>query len=502
MKNHGTLLGDYAANGSESAFRELVECYFDLVYSTAVRLVNGDVHRAEDVVQMVFTDLARQAGTLSHDVMLGGWLHRRTFHVATTLQRNERRRQQRERQATEMNVPQNDPAAGFDQIAPFLDEAINELNARDRAAIVLRFFERRDLRAIGAALGSNEDAAQKCVSRAVEKLRAHFIRRGVVVSASLIASALATGTVQSAPVGLASAVTTASLAGAASKGSIGLVATLAKTLLMKKNITVIAIAVVTVAVISFFTVAEVIRARADAPATAKDIQQGLVLHYTFDQDETGGSQITDTSGKGNSGRASGVRWTPDGKNGGAYEFAADGDEIVVTNNGSLNPEKFTLSVWVQTTTADHFWRRIFDKSYSRGYALSVAGDWRQNNWNGRICLEVGPGDHSVLSRIRVSDGRWHHVAATFDGTDQLVYVDGQLQGKWHWDHPGKAGSNDFNLVIGCNRSNLSNEYGDLGTSFRGLIDEPMMWNRALSEKEIAFLYQSQSGTAASQTAAR
>jgi hypothetical protein len=46
-------------------------------------------------------------------------------------------------------------------------------------------------------------------------------------------------------------------------------------------------------------------------------------------------------------------------------------------------------------------------------------------------------------------------------------------------------------VIGCNRSNLSPKENDLGSSFRGLIAKPMMWNRALSANEVAFLYQSQ-----------
>jgi hypothetical protein len=69
-------------------------------------------------------------------------------------------------------------------------------------------------------------------------------------------------------------------------------------------------------------------------------------------------------------------------------------------------------------------------------------------------------------------------------------VDGQPQGNGlQWKKPGNVGTNDFNLVIGCNRSNLKET--DLGTSFRGLIDEPMMWNRALSPKEVAFLYESQ-----------
>jgi len=111
MTDQRTLLADYVNHGSEPAFRELVARYIDLVYSTAVRLVNGDTHRAEDVAQTVFADLARLAGTLSPKVMLGGWLHRRTWHVAITLMRSERRRQHRERQAVAMNeLP--DPSEG------------------------------------------------------------------------------------------------------------------------------------------------------------------------------------------------------------------------------------------------------------------------------------------------------------------------------------------------------------------------------------------------------
>lgn len=109
MTEHQTLLAQYATNGSEEAFGELVARYVNLVYSTAVRLVDGDTHRAEDVVQTVFADLARLAKTLSPGVMLGGWLHRRTYHVAMTLMRSERRRQNRERQAAEMPRPKESP---------------------------------------------------------------------------------------------------------------------------------------------------------------------------------------------------------------------------------------------------------------------------------------------------------------------------------------------------------------------------------------------------------
>jgi RNA polymerase sigma factor (sigma-70 family) len=495
MADQHTLLADYVANASERAFSEIVHGYIDLVYSTALRLVNGDTHRAEDVVQTVFADLARLARTLPRDVMLGGWLHRRTFHVATTIMRDERRRANRERQACEMNALQNDSDDGFEQIAPYLDEAINELNDRERAAIVLRYFERRDLRAVGAALGSNEDAAQKSVSRAVDKLRSHFERRGVVISSALIVSALAGNAVQAAPAGLASTVAAASLAGAAVAGTIGFTTTLTKIILMKKTTTIITLCALA-ALVTSIAVVKFKHAAANAPATEKSLKQGLVLHLNFDRDETLGT-VADTSGKENTGRATGVRWTPDGKKGGAYEFTADGDQVIVPNSKSLNPGHFTLSAWIKTTTGDYYWRRIFDKSYTKGFALSVAGDWKSNDYRGCVSMEIGPGTHFTITKTKVNDGQWHHVASTFNGTNEVIYLDGRMASRLKWNRPGKAGTTDFDLVIGCNRSNLDKSEDDLGMSFRGVIDEPMVWNRALSEKEIAYLYQSQNGSPAS-----
>ena len=111
-------------------------------------------------------------------------------------------------------------------------------------------------------------------------------------------------------------------------------------------------------------------------------------------------------------------------------------------------------------------------------------------------MEIGPGTHFVLTKTRVSDGQWHQVVMTFDGAEEVLYVDGKPQNRIQWQEPGEVGSTSFNLVIGCNRSNLNEE--DLGTSFRGLIDEPMVWNRALSEAEVAFLFDSQNNASAAE----
>src|SRR5262245_16403086 len=141
MTDGRQLLMQYVESGSEPAFRELVARYVDLVYSAAIRLVNGDAHRAEDITQTVFADLARIADTLSNEVMLGGWLHRHTCFFAAKFMRGERRRQNRERQAVEMNALQDPSEANLKWIAPVLDEAIDQLDAEDRTAILLRFFE-------------------------------------------------------------------------------------------------------------------------------------------------------------------------------------------------------------------------------------------------------------------------------------------------------------------------------------------------------------------------
>src|ERR1700693_454429 len=111
------LLAEYTAHGSEAAFRELVARYLDLVYSTALRLVNGDTQLAEDVAQTVFISLARKARTLSSRVMLGGWLHQHTYYVAKRTARSEGRRAAREQEALEMNTLHDDSEAHWRQLS-------------------------------------------------------------------------------------------------------------------------------------------------------------------------------------------------------------------------------------------------------------------------------------------------------------------------------------------------------------------------------------------------
>lgn len=197
------LLAEYAANNSDAAFTKLVERHSGLVYSAALRKTN-DPYIAEEITQTVFIILARKAARLGRKTVLPGWLCR-TAHLAG---RNALRMQYR-RLRREQNAAQTDGADAehaWQQLAPILDEAVTQLRETDRNAIVLRYYQQYSLEEVGAALGIGADAAQKRVSRALEKLRGIFAKRGVLIGTTVLAGLLTTHVVQAAPASLVASI--------------------------------------------------------------------------------------------------------------------------------------------------------------------------------------------------------------------------------------------------------------------------------------------------------
>lgn len=390
-----------------------------------------------------------------------------------------------------MKSTQEEISATWKSILPHLDDAMSKLKATEQNAIVLRFFEGRSWREVGAALALNEDTAQKRVSRALDKLRIHFRRHGIVLSAVAIASMISANAAQAAPAGLASTVASASLTHAAGTGFFCFSSTYLHALIMKKTIGVILLVVLASAVIIPVSVSgyKARQARSNAAIAEASIRRALVLDYKFDHG-AGNGQITDASGAGNNGQVNGAQWISDPQRGSVLQFSPPNQYILVPNNPSLNPSNLTLSVWIKTSDQGDTWRRIFDKSWANGFALSIAGGHTPGRmFQGTADLEVNT-SHRARSDKPVTDGQWHHVAVTYNGWEEVAYIDGVRQlAMSHWR--GTVSANDHDLTIGINLVDPNPQYNEVGASFDGLMDEPMMFNRALSPAEIKFLFNSQ-----------
>ncbi len=195
-RSDAELLREFVQTNSEDAFAELFSRHVDWIFSVALRQV-GDRELAEDVTQAVFAILARKAASLKSETVLSGWLFRVVRYTAIDAMRMDFRRRQRE-QTVATAIPDGEEPAS-DEIIPIIDECLSKIRAPDQRAILLRFYEQKSWRDVGAALGLNENAARIRVDRALEKLKAQLNRRGGVSGGSALAALLLANSVQSAP---------------------------------------------------------------------------------------------------------------------------------------------------------------------------------------------------------------------------------------------------------------------------------------------------------------
>ncbi len=206
------LLREYALRNSETAFATLVSRHLDMVYATALRHV-GNHHQAQEIAQAVFIVLARKARSLGPKTVLAGWLFQTARLTAANHMRAEIRRARREQEAYIQSHPSEDSSEAWHQIIPLLNELVGSLRDKERDAIVLRFLQGKEFKDVAAAMGGSEAAAQMRVSRALEKLRGMFAKRGVTVTAMALGGMISACGTQAAPLGLATKVAATAVQG-------------------------------------------------------------------------------------------------------------------------------------------------------------------------------------------------------------------------------------------------------------------------------------------------
>lgn len=212
-----------------------------------------------------------------------------------------------------------------------------------------------------------------------------------------------------------------------------------------------------------------------APSTLLD---GLMGYWKLD--ETSGN-ATDSSGNGYTGTSSNITYTASGKIGRCFTFNGTTSNVALGN--IIKPtSSLSLSVWTKDSgqSSEKFiiGNTVYDTAW-RG--------WRLTRYNDNAIGMLMSGVSNYFDQAygsNYSNDTWHHTVFTWNGTTAYFYKDGIKSSAYNWS--GTISYNaTHNLRFGANESG--------GSVYDGEIDEVGIWNRALTDTEASWLYNSNSG---------
>lgn len=203
---------------------------------------------------------------------------------------------------------------------------------------------------------------------------------------------------------------------------------------------------------------------------AQGAPSGLVMHYSFDKAPVEGV-VADLSGKKNHGKLAGANWTKAGKKGGGLECKGGSGGLRVAGSPSLHVKKATVATWFKVSKAHPHQRQVLRRG---GLRLVIDGDAKSR---GRMAVEVKGGPR-CLSDAPVTNGAWHFAAATVDGAQLKLYIDGKLQ-KRVVACKAPIAAEPAGVLVGMDKPAAKG-----GHALDGFLDEVMVFNRALSALEI------------------
>jgi hypothetical protein len=187
----------------------------------------------------------------------------------------------------------------------------------------------------------------------------------------------------------------------------------------------------------------------------------LLAHFKLD--ETGGSTARETISGSDDFVMGSPLWQPTGGQvDGALEL--DGiDDCIISTSGP-NPAQGPLSVivWIKGGAPGQV---IISQPAGANWLLTDAG--------GKLMTELkGPGrsDGPLLSQTVITDGQWHRIALTWDGSHKTLCVDGVVVAQ---DTQSSLEACAGGLYIGVGKDYAANSF------FSGLIDDVRIYNRAV-----------------------
>jgi RNA polymerase sigma factor (sigma-70 family) len=227
----GQLLERFARQRDEAAFATLVRRHGPLVLGVCWRGLR-QAEDAEDAFQATFLVLARKAGSIRWQASIANWLYEVASRVTANVRGASARRRRQERQVVEIPPVQTRPEPDDRELGRALDEELRRLPERYRAPLLLCYLEGQTRDEAAQQLRCPLGTLKHRLERGREMLRRRLSRRGVTLSATLLAAALAHHTAGAGvPIPLAAATLQAAVHFAAAKkggGISGTAATLAE----------------------------------------------------------------------------------------------------------------------------------------------------------------------------------------------------------------------------------------------------------------------------------
>jgi len=213
-----------------------------------------------------------------------------------------------------------------------------------------------------------------------------------------------------------------------------------------------------------------------APSTLLD---GLMGYWKLD--ETSGNAV-DSSGSGYTGTSSNITYTASGKINRCFTFNGTTSKVVIGN--VIKPTTaLSFSIWTkdggQSAEKQVIFHNVYDTTW-RGWRFT-----RLNNAQGSVLLSDGNGNYlDVAFGTAYNNDSWHHTVFTWNGTTAYVYIDGIKGTGWSYAYTISYATTHY-LTFGDNEA---------GTSvYDGEMDEIAIYNRALTDTEAGWLYNSNSG---------
>jgi RNA polymerase sigma factor (sigma-70 family) len=350
----GDLLERFVRSGDEAAFEALVERHGARVLGVCRRVLR-DEHAAEDAFQATFFVLARKAGSIGRRELLANWLYGVAYRVALRARTEAAKRRQRERQSGRRPPPEPSAEVAGQQLCAILDEELNRLPDRYRAAFLLCYLDGRTRDQAGRELGWSLRTLDRRLRAGRELLQARLRRRGITLSGALLAAGLGTSAAEALPPSLRAAAR-AVLAATVSRPAAALADGMIRSLILAKVRLSLTLALVAIAAV---VGAIVCRTQDPAPAQAEaaaELKKGAALAHTDRYGDPLPAQVVARMGT--------LRFRQ-GHTIESVVFTRDGKGLVASS------ADWTVRMWDPATGREI--RRLGDRA-DRGECLAVSAD--------------------------------------------------------------------------------------------------------------------------------